>query len=81
VAWTVSGLPVLVQHRPAGILILTADGPSMTAAPVELLSDATLCESMQAGSYTTAMRFGIDRHLARIQIIYRGVLSCSELGG
>ena len=77
-AFAVGGLPELVQHRRTGMLIPPGDAQGLAAAMVELLTDATLQESICAASYTTAKDFDLDRHVAQLQEIYREMLSQSE---
>jgi glycosyltransferase involved in cell wall biosynthesis len=75
VAYGVGGICEIVQPGITGVLCEPGDAADVGAEVVALLADPARARAMgEAGRARVRERFSLDRHVADLEIIYRGIL-------
>jgi glycosyltransferase involved in cell wall biosynthesis len=73
VASRIEGLPTIVQDGRTGFLVEPGDARELVEALCKLLCDLKLAQRMALDCRRHAQEFSLDRHVGRLEVIYRRI--------
>ena len=73
IATALGAAPELIEHGGSGMLVPPGDVPALAALVERVLGDPQLRSRLRSGGLAQAARYGVQRHAASINSVYRAV--------